>query len=1532
MNLLKIFCWFLLFANPLLAFDWKTDVNSVGFTSESHPIDANIIRKDTTNKVVSSIQNGSWIYFKNFDFGTGVAYLWLEAAATRAGGQVELRIGSSTGPLIGTVDINRSTGSSSVYKPFSAKTTGPVSGVHDLYLSFVGGGADLLNIRNFRFQRLAPDYKPTESFSDWVKPVVPLGLFDAASFNTESNPVDPNTIRKEGREIGFIRNGSWVCYNNWDFGAGAKYFEVTPGSWGGGSGGTLEVRLGSATGTLVGTASISAPFSRNEITLSQTVSGVKDLYLRFVGGRGYLYNIKNFRFSSLPMSGAGSKSFGRDVDARLFDQESHPGSAPVVVENGILSSLSNGSWVSYSSFDFGINSDLISIDAATAGRGGAVEVRVGSESGPLVATVDVTFTGSSTNFRTYTAALTQRLSGTQNLNFKFIDTYNTGAYLFALKSFAAGSQTPKPTVNDEGTLLVYDAVPGLDPSPYYTYSVQKVDALNAPLKQNATNWEQPFAWFSECKTGGMPFSNSYYSNEIGGWSHTYCNFELGKNTPVVVKITRKTVTGAPSGPIFMANVHPAHKVISCEIINGDVYVTMKEPALVTVDIDGQMDARDAPRIDPAELASSKPFANKANGSHAVSIFANPVLMDKPVIGAPGVRYINPGDPLPAYNDPTWTTLYFGKGVHQFSRNPDGTPGIWKNGDAYILMSNKICYIPGDAMIYGNFDGNAENSTKERVRMYGYGTINCSQMPHYNDSYWDEPAQAGTIYNDRGISMYTAVSCRFEGITLVDPANHGVANERGYGNVRSWMKQISWRANSDMGGLQGVVENCFFRLQDDGPYVSSTDFRRNTLWMDCNGAQVRGDFIAEGTHDAGHQTVVEDCDYIYMRSNWGGALFGLGNVWRQGTYPDGTKNTAQHVVFRNLRATDPRPSKRLFEIGTEENTFGLAGIRFENIEYRHPYTWETRKDDKDIIKGTATVTMNHLYFDRVFINGRKMDAAMLADPTAFISSSVLDMIFVPTRVDSSTAPVVTVSASAASASEPATNGEFTFTRAGDAGEALTVNFMVSGTATSGADYQPIGTSVNFAAGQTSTKKIVTILDDNVLENIESVVLTLTSGTGYTLGSINSAAVYISDNDTIVTVSATAANAAEPASNGTFTFTRTGNTSLALTVDFTVGGTATIGSDYQSLGTSVTIEPGQTTAIKTLTVIDDNIVEPVETVVLTLASGAGFSLGSSARGTVNISDNDVSVVTFQQDSDSDGLVILEFENPRGTRIGVQGGKVWTPVTVPSAYSGSGALQALPNTGITNNISALANSPRLDFRVNFTKTGMHYIWLRGVGASSSDNSVTIGLNGMATADGENLSTATGASYGWTNTDSNGVVRTINVPSVGMHMLNVWMREDGVVVDKLILTVNSAYARPTGTGPAESPASLSYHNWSRGYGLTEGSALATAIPAGDGAPNLIKYALGLNPIAVVGANPVNFEQTFVDGRAYLKLSVNRDPMASSIQIEGLSASTLADLSAWSTGNTVIETDTPSVFAVRDSVPIGTGGMRFLRLRFTQQ
>ena len=101
---------------------------------------------------------------------------------------------------------------------------------------------------------------------------------------------------------------------------------------------------------------------------------------------------------------------------------------------------------------------------------------------------------------------------------------------------------------------------------------------------------------------------------------------------------------------------------------------------------------------------------------------------------------------------------------------------------------------------------------------------------------------------------------------------------------------------------------------------------------------------------------------------------------------------------------------------------------------------------------------------------------------------------------------------------------------------------------------------------------------------------------------------------VSVAATDATAAEaPLSTGTFTVTRTGATTAALTVAYTVGGTATAGSDYTALTGSVSIPAGAASAPITVTPLNDTVVEANETVILTLATNAAYTVGTpnSAR---------------------------------------------------------------------------------------------------------------------------------------------------------------------------------------------------------------------------------------------------------------------------------------------------------------------------------
>jgi hypothetical protein len=75
-----------------------------------------------------------------------------------------------------------------------------------------------------------------------------------------------------------------------------------------------------------------------------------------------------------------------------------------------------------------------------------------------------------------------------------------------------------------------------------------------------------------------------------------------------------------------------------------------------------------------------------------------------------------------------------------------------------------------------------------------------------------------------------------------------------------------------------------------------------------------------------------------------------------------------------------------------------------------------------------------------------------------------------------------------------------------------------------------------------------------------------------------------------------------------------------VNYTVGGTATNGVDYQPLPGSVTVLAGQPSATITVTPIDDSLGEGSETVTLTLAANASYSIGTPSSATVTIVDND------------------------------------------------------------------------------------------------------------------------------------------------------------------------------------------------------------------------------------------------------------------------------------------------------------------------
>jgi type II secretory pathway pseudopilin PulG len=175
---------------------------------------------------------------------------------------------------------------------------------------------------------------------------------------------------------------------------------------------------------------------------------------------------------------------------------------------------------------------------------------------------------------------------------------------------------------------------------------------------------------------------------------------------------------------------------------------------------------------------------------------------------------------------------------------------------------------------------------------------------------------------------------------------------------------------------------------------------------------------------------------------------------------------------------------------------------------------------------------------------------------------------------------------------------------------------------------------------------------------------------------------------------------------------------------------------------------------------------------------------------------SIVAFQQDEGSDGIVSIEAEHYNTNTP--QGSHQWTFDTSYGGYSGEGAMRAEPDNSTNQNTGYAANSPRLNFVVNFVKTGTHYVWVRGYGKNGNADSCHAGLDGQEISTCDRLNYFN-SSYDWKNGTMDGPDATFNVSTAGIHTLNIWMREDGFVFDKIVLTNSSSYT-PFGTGPTGS------------------------------------------------------------------------------------------------------------------------------------
>lgn len=193
--------------------------------------------------------------------------------------------------------------------------------------------------------------------------------------------------------------------------------------------------------------------------------------------------------------------------------------------------------------------------------------------------------------------------------------------------------------------------------------------------------------------------------------------------------------------------------------------------------------------------------------------------------------------------------------------------------------------------------------------------------------------------------------------------------------------------------------------------------------------------------------------------------------------------------------------------------------------------------------------------------------------------------------------------------------------------ITVPFTVGGTATSGTDYTALtASSVTIAAGAKTGTVTLTTIADTATEGDETVIVTLGTVTNASVSdTAKTVTTTISDTSKALgtaEMTLTGATSVDEGSTVTYTVTLGSNATTALSIPYTLTGTATSGTDFTGSTGTISVAAGAKTGTLTLTATADSTTEGAETVTMTLGTVTGFTPAAN-QGAVTTTINDTSI---------------------------------------------------------------------------------------------------------------------------------------------------------------------------------------------------------------------------------------------------------------------------------------------------------------------
>ena len=141
-----------------------------------------------------------------------------------------------------------------------------------------------------------PTIKMSKSGPAQLRPLDPFQRTEAECFCWEEG-IETETCSQGGMNVANIENGDYIRIKGVDFGDGADSFTASTAS--AASGGKIELRLDKADGELIGTCDVPGTDgwqNWQQVSCPVEVSGQHDLYMKFTGGSGFLFNVDWWKF------------------------------------------------------------------------------------------------------------------------------------------------------------------------------------------------------------------------------------------------------------------------------------------------------------------------------------------------------------------------------------------------------------------------------------------------------------------------------------------------------------------------------------------------------------------------------------------------------------------------------------------------------------------------------------------------------------------------------------------------------------------------------------------------------------------------------------------------------------------------------------------------------------------------------------------------------------------------------------------------------------------------------------------------------------------------------------------------------------------------------------------------------------------------------------------------------------------------------------------------------------------------------------